>query len=172
MRRKIISLLVAFLLCAPAAQANEDILINVPNAAVVGRGILSYAFWDIYEATLYAPEGRVDAGKPVALSIAYYHAIDGKDIADRSVQEIRDQGFADEVRLAAWHAQLKAIIPNVNKGTVLSAVYTPGRETTFYDGDTAIGTIKGDDFGQLFFNIWLSEKTSEPQLRRALLGMS
>lgn len=172
MRRRILIILIALIFYAHGALAGETILASVPGASVVGRGVLSYAFWDIYEATLYAPKGRFDPAKPVALSIAYYHAIDGRDIADRSVQEIRKQGFNDEIKLATWNAQMKAIFPDVKNGTTLSAVYMPGNQTTFYNGNKAIGAIKGDDFGKSFFGIWLGERTSKPELRRALLGLS
>ncbi|PUA30213.1 MAG: hypothetical protein B0W54_06790 [Cellvibrio sp. 79] len=149
----------------------ETVQPSVPGAAVVGRGILSYAFWDVYEATLFAPAGVWDSNKPFALSIEYFRAIKGKDIADRSVQEIRQQGFTNEVTLAAWNSQMKTIFPDVKKGTVLTAVYIPNKQTTFYKGADIIGVIKGDDFGKSFFGIWLAEKTSEPQLRRALLDL-
>jgi hypothetical protein len=172
MRRKFLIFLSAFILYAPCAQAVEVISAFIPSASVVGRGTLSYAFWDVYEATLYAPKGQWNPEKPFALSIKYYHDIDGNDIADRSVQEMRRQGFSDEVKLAAWNTQMKKIFPDVKDGTVLSAVYLPGKQTKFYSGSRLIGTIKGDDFGRLFFGIWLNEKTSEPQLRRALLGLS
>lgn len=150
---------------------DETVQASVPNISVVGRGVLSYAFWDIYEATLFAPEGVWDPNKPFALSIEYFRALKGKEIADRSVQEIRQQGFTNEVTLAAWNSQMKAIFPDVKKGTVLTAVYMPDKKTTFYNGAEIIGVIKDDDFGKSFFGIWLAEKTSEPKLRRALLGL-
>lgn len=149
----------------------ETIQTSVPDASVVGSGVLSYAFWDIYKASLFAPDGVWDPDKPYALSIEYFRAIKGKDIADRSVQEIRQQGFTNEVTLAAWNSQMKTIFPDVKKGTVLTAIYMPGKQTTFYKGADTIGVIKGDDFGKSFFGIWLAEKTSEPKLRRALLGL-
>lgn len=165
-------LFLGLFLYAQGALAMEPIKAHVPNATMVGRGVLTYAFWDVYEATLYAPDGRWDSASPAALTIEYYRAINGKDIADRSVQEMRKQGFTDEVKLAAWNAQLKAIFPDVKDGTVLSAVYVPGKHTTFYNGTAEIGTIKGNDFGSQFLGIWLGEATSEPELRRALLGLS
>jgi len=172
MRPRLLLCLSVLFFAAHSALATEAIFTIVPNASVVGRGVLTYIFWDVYEATLYAPQGRWDPAKPQALSIEYHCEIDGKDIADRSVQEIRKQGFTDEVKLATWNAQMKTIFPDVKDGSVLSAVYLPGRETVFYSGDNMIGTVKGDDFGRLFFGIWLNEKTSQPALRRALLGLS
>jgi len=172
MQRKLLLFLSALVFYAQSALATEVILASVPSVSVVGRGVLSYALWDIYEATLFAPKGQWNPAKPFALSIAYFRDIDGKDIADRSVQEIRHQGFDNEVKLAAWNTQMKAIFPDVKDGTVLSAIYFPGKQTTFYSGNQLIGSIKGDDFGQFFFGIWINEKTSEPALRRALLGLS
>ncbi len=172
MRLKTFVMALALLVSCGIAQAADTVVKAVPNAAVVGRGVLTYAFWDVYQATLYAPEGKWQPSQPFALSLEYFREIKGKAIADRSIQEMRKQGFKDEVKLAAWNAQLKAIFPNVKDGTVLSAVYVPGQYTAFYNGADKIGTIKGDEFGRLFFGIWLDERTSAPDLRRALLGQS
>lgn len=165
-------LLLALVVFAQSALANAAIPDSVPDAAVVGRGTLAYAFWDVYEAVLYAPQGRWNAAAPHALSIEYFRSLDGKRIADVSISEIRKQGFNDEVQLAAWHAQLQQIFPDVGKGTVLSAVYIPGEQISFYEGIKLIGLIKDDEFGRLFLDIWLGERSSEPELRRALLGQS
>jgi hypothetical protein len=172
MRHRLLLCASILLFCAHSALATEAILTTVPNASIVGRGVLTYVFWDIYAATLYAPHGKWDPAKPFALSLEYYRDLDGKDIADRSVQEMRKEGFTDEVKLATWNAQLKTIFPDVKDGSVLSAIYLPGKETVFYSGDNTIGSIKGDDFGRCFFGIWLGQKTSAPELRRALLGLS
>lgn len=172
MRRKLLLFLCAFFMFAQGAAASDVPLTLLPQASVVGRGTLSYAFWDVYEATLYAPQGRWEQAKPFALSLKYYHAIEARYIADTSVREIRKQGFSDEVKLAAWNTQMKAIFPDVRPGTVLTAIFLPGQETTFYNGENVIGSIKGDEFGNLFFDIWLGENASEPRLRRELLGAS
>lgn len=165
-------ILMLLLLLGTGARASDAVKASLPDASPVGRGVLSYAFWDIYEATLYAPEGRLASSKPFALSIRYYHTISGKDIADKSVQEMRKQGFDDEIRLAAWHSQMRAIFPDVKNGSILSAIHFPGKETIFYNNKEVIGRIKGEDFAKVFFGIWLDEKTSEPKLRNALLGRS
>ena len=113
----------------------------------------------------------MNLAKSFALSIRYKQEIDGRDIADRSVQEIRKQGYQDEIRLAAWNSQMKAIFPNVKDGTVLSALFVPGDKTVFYAGDKQIGVIADAEFARLFSDIWIGVNTSEPQLRRKLLGL-
>lgn len=152
------------------AHALDHIRGFVPEAQKVGEGRLSYLFWDVYDATLYAPEGEWQVDRPFALQLSYLREIEGKKIADRSVEEIREQGFTDEVKLATWHAQMRKIFPNVDKGMTLTGVYTGNGETVFYHDNEEVGRIKSSEFSRAFFNIWLSEDTSAPDLRRKLLG--
>jgi len=154
------------------ALAENVITLAIPDAKIVGKGRLSVVFWDVYDATLYAPDGKWAEGKPSALSVHYFRQIEGPDIADRSAHEIRKQGFADEVKLAAWRTQMRSIFPDVHNGSVLTVIYTQGKPTRFYLDDKEIGSVVDPDFGEAFLNIWLSDKTSEPELRRKLLGKS
>jgi hypothetical protein len=152
------------------AYALDDIRSFVPAAEKVGEGRMTYMFWDVYDATLYAPQGAWEKDKPFALQLAYLRKLDGKKIADRSLEEMRNQGVNDEVKLATWHAQMRNIFPNVDNGVNLTGVYTDDGTTIFYEDNTEIGRIKDPEFGLAFFNIWLNEKTSDPSLRRQLLG--
>lgn len=154
------------------AYALDHIEKFVPQAEKVGQGRLTYMFWDVYDAALYAPGGAWQEGRPFALQLSYLRELEGKKIADRSVEEMRNQGFNDEVKLATWHAQMKNIFPDVDKGIILTGVHTKTGEAVFYLDKTEIGRINDPEFSKAFFNIWLSEKTSAPDLRRKLLGTS
>lgn len=168
----LMALLAVYFLLSPAALAAEAALKHVPNAQEVGTGRLSVVFWDVYDATLYAPGGKWDPEAVYALKIHYFREIEGPDIADRTVEEMRKQGFADEEKLAEWQSQLRKIFPLVTKGSQLTAVSQPGKPTRFYFNDKPIGSIADRRFGPRFFAIWLGEKTSEPGLRKKLLGLS
>jgi hypothetical protein len=171
MRKFTIVFALALFVLSPA-YANDVAQKYFSNAEKVGTGRLSVVFWDVYDATLYAPNGQWDSRNPYALSIHYFREIDGVDIADRSVEEIRKQGFSDEVKLAEWQTEMRGIFPDVRNGSELTAVLKPQKSTEFYSDGKHIGSIKGAEFGTHFFNIWLSEKTSEPKLRKKLLGLS
>ncbi len=150
--------------------AADQILKHIPDAKVVGQGRMSVLLWDVYDATLYGPEGSWSADKPFALKLNYLRKLNGKKIADRSVEEMRGQGFDDEVKLATWHAQMSKIFPDVIKGTEITGVYAKSGESIFYQNDQEIGRIKDPEFSRAFFDIWLNEKTSAPDLRAKLLG--
>lgn len=153
-----------------SANSAEYIKKYVQNAEIVGTGKLTYLLWDIYNATLYAPEGKWKRNKPFALSLSYLRSVTGNDIADRTVQEIRRLGFTNEVKLAAWHRQMKRIFPNVTKGSLLTGIFIPNAPTRFYKGTREIGSIKDPEFGYWFFNIWVGNNTSDPGLKAKLTG--
>jgi len=45
-----------------------------------------------------------------------------------------------------------------------------GKITFHYEGNAPI-TIENEDFAKAFFNIWLGEETSQPELRSQLLAL-
>lgn len=169
--RKLFAFFAILFFSASPVMAKDIVEKYVPNAHQVGTGRLSIVFWDVYDATLYAPYGKWVAHKPSALSIHYFRDIKGADIADRSVEEIQKQGFSDEAKLAEWHKKMQAIFPDVKNGSELTAIFTAQKSTDFYSNGKYIGSIIGLEFGTHFFDIWLSKKTSEPALRRKLLGI-
>lgn len=172
MRKLLFVMLVASVLTAGSAKALDFMHDHIPEVKVVGEGQLSFAFWDIYIAKLFAPQGKWDGNKPYALSIHYLRDIDKDDIAARTIEEMRLQGFTDEMMLAAWFTQLKTILPDVSNGTMLTAVFLPEEGTKFFEQDRLLGLVRGQEFARRFSDIWLGEKTSEPELRRKLLGLS
>ena len=141
----------------------------LPNAKMIGSGSLNYLIWEVYDAQLFADD-VVSFNQPFALTLIYKRELYGEQIAERSAQEIQKLGFNDTLKLADWEAQMRSLFPNVNDGTRLTGVYRPNQGTDFYLDDLHIGRIEDVAFGQWFFGIWLDKNTSEPELRRALLG--
>lgn len=164
---------VVLLVSSFSVSAAERSLLNqhIPQAEKVGEGSLTYLFWHVYDAVLYASEGEWQSEQPYALSLTYQRSLEGKQIADRSIEEIRRQGINDELKMASWHRKLSQILPDVDEGTVLTGIFTEDRTTVFYQADTKLGEIDDPDFGEHFFAIWLGENTSAPNLRKKLLAL-
>lgn len=168
--RFIVAIALAIMFPAVPHASSNVISLHVPKAQKVGTGRLSFLFWDIYDATLYAPNALWQQSTPYALSISYLRGIDGKVIADSSRDEMLALGFSDEGKLEKWHRQMATIFPNVEKGTTLVGVRDESGQTIFYLNDALIGIITDTDFANWFFGIWLNEKTPKPRLRKRLLG--
>ena len=142
----------------------------VPGAALVGSARMRVMFWDVYDANLFAPAGDWQPGQPFALSLAYLRTLRGEAIANRSIEEIRRQGVADEATLARWRELIGEIIPDVDADTELLGIADANQHAIFLRNGEPLGRIEDPAFTRAFFGIWLSEATSEPGLRQRLLG--
>jgi len=143
---------------------------KVPNATVQGQSRLTMYFFKVYDATLFSPMGQYQEEQPFALSLAYLRDLDGKDIAERSIDEMRDLGYRDTTMLAQWLVEMEIAFPDIKEGDVLTGVVDKQQHTTFYFNGQQRHTISDPLFTKAFFAIWLAEGTSQPRMRKALLG--
>lgn len=167
----ILSLLLLLFFSQPAW--SQDVIGEyVPDAAIVGQGRLVYVIWDVYDATLLAPNGKWEEGKPMALTLNYLREISGKDIARASEEAIRHQKFTDEKKIASWRKKMEEIFPDVKNGTSLTGIVNKKGETIFILNDKKeIGRVKDPLFSKYFFNIWLGKDSTRKALRKQLLGL-
>lgn len=171
-KKIIFSICALIILIMPNAQADTNTISrHVPQAQQVGSGRLTFLFWNVYDATLYAPKAQWSAREPYALSISYLRKIKGDEIAKTSAEAIRDLGFSDEKIIDDWYGRMLRIFPDVDESTTLIGVRNDKGETIFYNNDQIAGTIANPAFADWFFGIWLNEKTQKPELRKKLLGL-
>jgi len=141
----------------------------------VGSGLYSWWGFDVYQASLWAEPGFDAAALPrqrYALELHYRRDFKGRDIAQRSIDEMRRVGSFSDAQAQAWLQAMVAVFPDVSNGDRLTGVNLPGRGAQFYANGKPAGEIADPEFARLFFGIWLSEQTSAPRLRLALLGQS
>lgn len=143
----------------------------IDKPSIVGSAKFQYLFWDVYFATLSASDGKYDAHKPFALSLKYLRDFKGTAIAERSASEIKKQGYGDDKKLKKWQQAMANLFPNVKEGQTITGLSNNDSHTIFYLDDKKLGVIDDKEFTPLFFNIWLSEKTSEPRFRKMLLKL-
>ena len=148
----------------------EDLTRDVKGLSVRGEAVLRFLGLKVYDVRLWTQMKPFTHGEPFAIELVYDMAIKGKDIADRSVKEMRAQGVSDETKLRRWGDEMTKIFPDIKHGDTLIGVSIPAKEARFYNREKLIATISDPEFAKAFFDIWLSEKTSEPKVRLKLLG--
>jgi Chalcone isomerase-like len=167
-------LLMASMVMPAAAQLPpalpEAVTRDVAGLRLQGDGVLRFFGLKVYDIRLWAPKKAVSIEEHFALELVYDLAIKGRDIAERSVKEMRGQGWRDEAKLKRWGEEMARVFPDIKQGDALIGVSVPGKEARFYSRDRLIAVIPDPEFARAFFDIWLSEKTSEPKLRNKLLG--
>jgi hypothetical protein len=145
----------------------------LPQNRLVGKGRLTFWGFQVYDARLWAVPGfKADnfAGQPFALELAYLRSFDAVDVADRSIVEMRRTAPISETQAKVWAAEMVRVFPNMKKGDRIMGVNKPGVGVAYLVNGKAVGEIRDAEFAKLFFGIWLSDKTSEPKLRSALLA--
>jgi hypothetical protein len=156
--------------------APAEVTANLPGARLQGQGRLRFLGFLVYDARLWAPAatpGQKSDTWPqttLALEIQYARALDGGQIAERSLVEMRRQGDIAPATAATWLAELQRLIPDVVAGDRLTAVYEPGQRLRLFANGTLRGQTTDANLAQRFVGIWLAPVTSEPALRAALLG--
>lgn len=138
----------------------------------VGMGSYNFLGQKVFDATCYAPNGKYQSGKEVALSLKYNVKLTRGDIVNASITEISRQGKFEKTKLEKWRVELKKIMVDVKKGDTISGIRDKNGFSHFYKNGEFKGKIIDQEFGTHFFNIWLGEKTSQPELRKKLLGLN
>lgn len=158
---------------AAADPAPAEVAAELPGARLQGRAQMRWFGLRIYDVRLWAATPVAPAAwatTPLALELQYLRTLAGRDIAERSLQEMRRQGPIDEEQARRWLEQMSALFPDVREGDRLTGLKRPGELARFFANGRAIGEVRDGEFARMFFGIWLAPQTSQPALRDALLG--
>lgn len=156
-----------FLTAHVFAQAGEQILQGLKPSEAQRLKIWGF---EIYDARLWArPEFSVQqySTQNFGLELTYLRKFEGKDIAKRSIEEMKRVGKFTADQEAIWLKAMVDIFPTVEKGDRLLGVYKPNEGAEFWANQKRLGLIPDPLFAKLFFGIWLHEATSAPEIRQA-----
>jgi hypothetical protein len=169
--RKLLALLFLFLpLPAQAAMDKPDEIKPYIHALTpYGDGFYTWAVVTAYEATLWTDAGQWSEQSLFALCLKYNMHFTTQEIVSRSLKEMDGIEALSDAQRKIYETQLTALIPEVKKGDVITALHLPGKGAQFFYNGKHTGNIADTAFADRFFAIWLSPKTSAPDLRTALL---
>ena len=165
--------LAAVLLINLQAVANppQEIDEQFTSEQPIGTGQISWLMFDAYTAELWCDAGQWSYDVPFALRLKYEMDFSKADLIERTVKEIDGQQKLTADERKNLTVALEASFPDVAENDTITAVYQPSGVTTFYHNREETGTITDKTLSQRFFDIWLGAKTSEPKLRKKLLGL-
>lgn len=149
--------------------------VDTDGLVLRGQGTLRFLGLAIYEARLWVAPGfdpEQWQTHPLMLRLEYRRALDGRGIADRSLQEMRRGGPLAEEQAERWVAWMRESFPNVQAGDQISGRWAPSRQATAVRvNQGAWRELVDGAFGARFFGIWLAPHSSAPTLRAQLLGL-
>lgn len=146
---------------------------TLPGARLAGQGDFRWFGLRIYEARFWVGPQGYSASAPMAapfvLELRYALGLQGRRIADASAQQMKDVGAGSAAQREVWLTTMRGLFPDVKEGDRIAGQFEPGQGVRFYLNGVPLGQARDAEFAQAFFSIWLSPKTSAPDLRAALL---
>jgi hypothetical protein len=125
----------------------------------------------LYQASLWAPDGRWQAAQPYALELRYVarHSLGasgaGQHRGDAAPGQ-RRRCPPGALESSSWSESFRMCA----SGEVIHGLHLPQRGAEFYHQGRLTGRIEDVEFARAFFAIWLDPRTREPGLRASLLG--
>ena len=153
-----------------SANAHTDLALTEDDTTLVGESRLEYLFWDVYDIRLFTADGQWQGKPPYVLELTYLRDVKSSDIVEQSIKEMKRQGHLEQAQLDKWQKLMQRMFPDVKKGDRLTGTVNADYESTFYLNDNKLERVTEKAFNQAFFDIWLGEKTSEPDMRKEITG--
>ena len=154
-----------------APELAPAVVMLMPEVKLRGGGEQTFLGVSIYDGYYWGPgAGGWSPDKPFALEFVYHRSLNGAMIAERSAEEMTRLGYGTPHQRGRWTQQMRRIFPDVNDGDCLIGVNLPHEGVRFFRNGTPIGDIDDREFARAFFAIWFDPRTSEPALRKKLLG--
>lgn len=144
---------------------------------LLGQTRLRVWGFEVYDALLHVGPGfdgeRYEEHR-FTLELRYLRRLRGRDIAQRSIDEMRPiaqaQGLPWDDGLAQrWLQTMQTLFPDVDRDDRILGEHRPGERAVFYVNGVRRGDVADARFARLFFGIWLAPQTSQPAMRQALL---
>ncbi len=143
-----------------------------------GAGVREKYFMDMYAGGLYLKSKSsnassiVSANDPMALKI---HIVSKLISSDKMIDAV-DEGFKNttkgrNVNLSSEIKKFKNFFSEeISKNDVFDIVYLPSKGVAVYKNGAQKGIIKGQDFKEALFGIWLSDNPADKKLKQGMLG--
>ena len=136
-------------------------------------GVHNLAVWGfkVYNIQLLSETKKFSYQNKFAIVINYQRDFAKNNLIEKSIEEIaRINEIKDLNLLKIYKNKLEEIFLDVKKGDRKTAFFDPKNGVKLYFNGKFVGEIKDLIFAKRFVDIWLSDKSSYPQMTSAILG--
>jgi hypothetical protein len=156
---------------APAIAAPAEVADMIHATQPYGQAPYRFLTITAYTAQLWTDASHWNMNVPFALTLTYGMHFSTDGMVSRTREELKhvDPALSDDV-LSAYVAKLDKAFPPVAPDDRITALSLPGGHARFYYNGTLTATIDDPDLNRDFFSIWLSPRSSDPELEAKLVG--
>ena len=136
----------------------------------VGTAKLSWFMMDVYKASLHTEDGvYTDKQYPQALKIRYQRDFNKEVLVEATAKEWQKMPISRQ-QYKPWLKQLSTLWPDVKRGDSITFLVAENGQGSFYHNNRLLGQVDNMEMSEAFLAIWLAQNTSQPRLRRQLIG--
>jgi hypothetical protein len=136
-----------------------------------GQGFYRFLMIPAYTAQMWTDADHWSMDVPFALTLTYDMHFSTDGMVSRTKEELKhiNPALSDDA-LSAYAAKLDKAFPPVASGDRITALNLPGAPARFYYNGALTATIDDPNLNRDFFSIWLSPRSSDPELQAKLVG--
>ncbi|GAA5316317.1 MAG: hypothetical protein AseanaTS_15210 [Candidatus Pelagadaptatus aseana] len=135
----------------------------------IGQSTLTFWRWDIYTATLYNDQGQYQGiESPLKLSLNYHRNIPAKRIYKETRKQFKRLGYQSSEH-DLWLDAFYRALPDIESGATLSFELKSDNSAVLHHNNTPVNHFAASALNRHFLEIWLSEATQEPDMRKQLI---
>ena len=161
---------VALLLMLVQGAYASAMMTLVPNAELVGEARLKVVFFKIYDAQLFAPQGRYSPYDPYCLRLTYLIDAKKNRIISQTVKEMRRMEVASAEQIDRWIPKMEAAFISMAKGSQADFIHTPDGRLTLVANNVVISVIDDTALAKAIMDIWLGPKVRSRDFQNSLMG--
>ncbi len=149
----------------------SEISENLSKPSRLGVHNLTVWGFKVYNIQLLSETKKFSYQNKFAIVINYQRDFAKNNLIEKSIEEIaRINEIKDLGLLKIYQNKLEEIFFDVKKGDRKTAFFDPKNGVKLYFNGKFVGEIKDLIFAKRFVDIWLSDKSSYPQMTMDILG--
>ena len=166
--RFFLQFLIFLVFTSVASAQNVAIKQNIPQAKMVGSHCFRVFGLRIYHIELWSNDGNFDYNQPLALSITYHKNFSASQLAKKTATEMQKVNQLNVEKIQKYQAYIDTLFVDVKKNQNKTAIFMPNGVLKIFLEQQKIAEINDLQFAKDFLNIWLSAKSSYPEMSFAL----
>ncbi|MEE3091497.1 MAG: chalcone isomerase family protein, partial [Pseudomonadota bacterium] len=142
----------------------------MPTAKKVGEARFKVFLFKIYDAELFAPDGRFDRKGPYALRLNYLLDAKKDRIISSTVKEMKRQKAASSKVIEGWVPLMEDAFISMDKGSYADFIHTGDGRVLLTANGKLISEITDSRFITALMNVWLGPKVRDKEFQDKLMG--
>ena len=143
----------------------------VPEASLVGEARFKVLLFPVYDASLYAPNGKYEKSGPLALVLNYVSDLKKERIVSTTVKTFERRKMGSSANIEKWQKIMAEHFSDVKKGDRIMIAFPDRQRVVFSTNGSEPTFVSDEEFATAFKDLWLGHNVRNKGFQTKLLGL-